>query len=193
MKLKKHSVIPWLLMLPSLILLWLVRDMIVECIAARKFSTLFGLLGMTVGMYWMVAYVGVWCWLICEGGRKKAAKRLKEEGFHYQYSLSDTGLSYAFWINEKEGRVALWNRSEPFALHRTEAGRITGVAVEEKGNEAVLGKLTVRMNVNGNPISLILMQRSDHMVLRTSERASLALARAKGLCASLKRAGAEVL
>lgn len=193
MKLKKHSLIPWLLMAPSLVLLWHFRSLIMECIETGEFLILFGLLGMTVGVYWMAVYVVLWNYLICESGRKRAARRLTEEGFHYNYCLSDTGMAYAFWINEKEGKVAIWNRQEPFALHKTEAGRITKVTVVDKGNEALMGKLTLKLDADGNAISLVLFHAADHMVLRTSRKASAALSQANAICASLKRAGAEVL
>lgn len=190
MKLKRYSLVPWLLMIPDLFLVWLVRGYIAEWMEEKEFITLFGLLGVTVGVYWMLIIQGLWYGLICQNGRENAELRLIKERFRMNYRLSEYGLSYALWIDERDGIVAIWSRYEPFKLYKTEAGKITGVHVEEKGSEVLLRKLTLKLNADGNPIEIVLFHVPERMVLRTSEKAAKPLAQARAVCKSLEKAGA---
>lgn len=190
MNLKDFPLILWLMMIPEIIIAWFIREPVIDSLANHEFIVFLGLIVMTMGMYWMIAYF-VWLGLICERGRKKAVKRLGEEHFHYDYALTGTGLSYGLWINEKNKEAAVWNRNEPFALHRVPSGDITEVEVVDNGGEALLSNLSLKMNIGGSPIKCLLFNSGSHMVLRTSPKAAGPLRQAQNVCASLERAGAS--
>lgn len=192
MNLKRYPLILWLMMVPELLIAWLIRELVIESLAEREFIIVLGLVMMTMGMYWMIAFF-VWLGPVCGSGRKKAVKRLADEQFHCDYSLSGVGLAYGLWVNEKKGQVAVWNRNEPFALYKVPSKSITDISVEDKGGEAMLSRLTLKMNIDGNPIKWVLFHSGDRAVLRTSQKAAEPLRQAKNICASLERAGAVKL
>lgn len=189
MELKRFPLILWVLMIPEIFIAWFIRGLVIESLVKHEFIVVFGLVIMTMGMYWMIAFF-VWIGLICERGRKKSVKRLAEEHFHYDYCLEGTGLAYGLWINEQKREVAVWNRNEPFALHKVPSRSITEVEVVDKGGDAILTSLTLKMNIDGSPIKWLLFNAGNHMVLRTSKKAAEPLRQAHDVCASLERAGA---
>ena len=193
MKLKTSSWIPRILMIPCIFVLWVCWDIfLVEVFEEKKYILCFAYALTFLAAYLFFVIVIFWNCIICEIGRKRVEYLIRKKGFHYNYCYNKALTSYCLWINETSGKIAIWNRQEPFTLHEVSAGRITKPEREEIGSEDVLKELSLKLNVDNNPIELSLFY-SDPPTLRTSENATIALKQANDICISLSKAKGEFI
>ncbi len=193
MKLKKHSFASFLLMLPCIFILFRCWEpLFLEPFEKKDYVTCLMYAFSLFGMYYFFVILLFWHCIICEIARIRAKKLIQKNGFSYQYSYNEVGNQYCLWIDEIGGKLTIWNRYEPFSLHEVSAKKITQLERTEKGDNTFLKWLSIQLNIDDNPIELILFNSVNRLVLRTSQTATIALEKAEDICNSLYKAKGEL-
>jgi len=184
---KRISPVLILLCLPGPILLWGMRGVIAAAIAEKDIWLIVSSVAMLPGIYYFILFL-VWRGIVGVLGCKRMERRLSNENFHVDCKLTDLGTSLSLWIDEEKGRIAILSNRNPFSGQIFSASIFTNVEIEDKGTEMVLRKLSLKIQADGEPITIILFNIPERTVLRNSQMAQKALSTATSLQRSIQNA-----